>query len=267
MSIATELTNLNDNILDAYTAVHGKGGTIPANKNMVNLPTAISSISGGVTRSGIPHEADINGVYGFPAQNFSFSLPADATDVTDYCLYYGFYTCQTITSADLSSLTTVSGNSAFQHAFRSCINLGSVDFSSLTTVSGASAFSSAFNYCTSLTSVDFSSLTTVSAQSFNTAFSNCTSLASVSFDSLTNLAATWAFKNAFEYCTSLTSLSFPALTPSSFGQNFTNQFDYMLRGVTGCTVHFPAAIQSTIGNWSSVRGGFDGTNTTVLFDL
>ena len=41
----------------------------------------------------------------------------------------------------------------------------------------------------------------------------------------------------------------------------------MLRGVTGCTVHFPSNIQSVIGSWASVTGGFGGTNTTVLFDL
>ena len=47
MSIASELTALNGHILDSYTAVNNKGGTVPANKNMVNLPTAIASISGG----------------------------------------------------------------------------------------------------------------------------------------------------------------------------------------------------------------------------
>lgn len=49
MSIATELQNLNDNILDAYTAVQSKGGTVPANKNMENLDDAITTIpsSGG----------------------------------------------------------------------------------------------------------------------------------------------------------------------------------------------------------------------------
>lgn len=41
----------------------------------------------------------------------------------------------------------------------------------------------------------------------------------------------------------------------------------VLSGVRSCTVHFPAAIQSTIGNWTSVQNGFGGTNTTVLFDL
>ena len=41
----------------------------------------------------------------------------------------------------------------------------------------------------------------------------------------------------------------------------------MLSGVTGCTVHFPSNLESVIGSWSDVTDGFDGTNTTVLFDL
>ncbi len=47
MSIASELTALNGYILGAYDEINDKGGTVPANKNMANLATAIASISGG----------------------------------------------------------------------------------------------------------------------------------------------------------------------------------------------------------------------------
>lgn len=47
MSIASELTALNGYILGAYDEVNDKGGTVPQNKNMANLATAIASISGG----------------------------------------------------------------------------------------------------------------------------------------------------------------------------------------------------------------------------
>lgn len=47
MSIASELSALNGYILSAYDEVNGKGGTIPQNKNMANLASAIASISGG----------------------------------------------------------------------------------------------------------------------------------------------------------------------------------------------------------------------------
>ena len=47
MSIASELTALNGYILGAYDEISDKGGTVPQNKNMANLASAIASISGG----------------------------------------------------------------------------------------------------------------------------------------------------------------------------------------------------------------------------
>ena len=47
MSIASELTALNGYILGAYDEINTKGGTVPANKNMANLASAIATISGG----------------------------------------------------------------------------------------------------------------------------------------------------------------------------------------------------------------------------
>lgn len=294
MSIATELQDLNDNILDAYTAVQGKGGTVPTNKNMVNLPTAISSISGGGSFIGIPREIDAQGAYRRPSSSYTFSLPRGATDLGFYALYYAFYgddnltaadlsslttvrktkamyfafqNCSNLTSVDLSSLVTIIGSEAFNSAFNSCSSLISVDLSSLTAISGNLALANAFNRCTSLASVDLSSLVTVSGSSaMQNTFSNCTSLASVNLSSLATITGGRAFSGAFGSCTSLTTLSFPSLTASSFGTQ-TSQFNNMLTGCSNVAVHFPAAIQSTIGSWGSVQNGFSGTNTTVLFDL
>lgn len=47
MSIASELNALNGYILGAYDGINEKGGTVPANKNMSNLASAIASIPGG----------------------------------------------------------------------------------------------------------------------------------------------------------------------------------------------------------------------------
>lgn len=47
MSIASELNALNGYILGAYDEINTKGGTVPTNKNMANLASAIASISGG----------------------------------------------------------------------------------------------------------------------------------------------------------------------------------------------------------------------------
>lgn len=51
MAISTELTKLNTNILNAYTKVGEKGGTVPANKNTSNLSSAIDSIPTGGSAS------------------------------------------------------------------------------------------------------------------------------------------------------------------------------------------------------------------------
>lgn len=47
MSIASELNALNGYILGAYDEINTKGGTVPSNKNMANLASAIASISAG----------------------------------------------------------------------------------------------------------------------------------------------------------------------------------------------------------------------------
>lgn len=47
MSIASELNALNGYILGAYDEINTKGGTVPTNKNMANLASAIASISAG----------------------------------------------------------------------------------------------------------------------------------------------------------------------------------------------------------------------------
>ena len=47
MSLAQKVQDINDGLLDCYAAVENKGGTVPAHKNLDNLPDAIDSISGG----------------------------------------------------------------------------------------------------------------------------------------------------------------------------------------------------------------------------
>lgn len=47
MSIASELSAMNGHILNAYDEINTKGGTVPTNKNMANLASAISSIETG----------------------------------------------------------------------------------------------------------------------------------------------------------------------------------------------------------------------------
>ena len=155
---------------------------------------------------------------------------------------------------------------ALSHAFYKCQNLKKISFANLTSVEN-NGLGYCFSDCTSLTTVPtFASLTSIGSSGLQYCFSGCTSLTTApTFVNLTTLK-TNGFRYCFQNCTSLTSISFPALTSTSFGSS-TNQFNNMLKGVTGCTVHFPSNLQSVIGSWSDVTAGFGGTNTTVLFDL
>lgn len=47
MSIQAEINRINTNIVNAYSAIEAKGGTIPIQANSANLASAIESISGG----------------------------------------------------------------------------------------------------------------------------------------------------------------------------------------------------------------------------
>lgn len=47
MTIASEITKLNTNLTNSYTACNNKGATMPANQNFDNLATCINSIQTG----------------------------------------------------------------------------------------------------------------------------------------------------------------------------------------------------------------------------
>jgi len=190
---------------------------------------------------------------------------SDSSGSSSYACSQMFAICGSLVDIDLSGLTTVRGSRTMSFCFDRCTSLPSINLSSLSTIEADYGFEKSFYGCTSLASANFNSLTRASIYCFAQAFNGCTSLTSVSFPALSSLLQR-AFEYAFANCTSLSTLYFGGLTTTSFG-SATNQFNGMLSGVTGCTVHFPAAIQGTIGSWSDVTAGFDGTNTTVLFDL
>ena len=277
----TGVTGIGDSVL--YGAY--KGVNFPANTTISLSPVTLVNgsdacremirLSTNVTTADLSTVTTIDGSYAFAdfAQNNTSITSVDLGGLTTvtggYACYYAFNNCQYITNINLSSLTTVGGGSlgnCFSYAF-SNVKISSLDLSSLIQVTGYGAFSSAFSNCRLLTSVDMSSLTTLSGNySCQTMFSGCVNLTNVNLSSLTSMNSQNAMAYMFMNCTGLTSLSFPSLTPTSFG-SYTNQFSDMLKNVTGCTVHFPSNIQSTIGSWTDVTNGFSGTNTTVLFDL
>lgn len=288
---STPVVVLDSTLTSIANAIRSKTGE-SATMAPGQMPAQIASIPTGTL--GIPREVDANGVYGMPAQSFSFSLPANATDIGGYALSRAFYGCIGITSADFGLITEISGGyalnyafyectnlasvnfgslvaiserSALQYAFRGCSSISQINFPSLTTISGNNAFNYAFYGCTSLASINLSALSTISGSSvMSNAFENCANLVSVNFASLSTISGGNALSYAFSGCTSLTSISFPALTADSFTGTVVNQLAGLVGGVTGCTLHFPAAAQTKIETLTGYPN-FGGTNTTVLFDL
>lgn len=57
MSVATQITRINNNIANAYTKLQLKGATIPTNQNSANLPGTIETIQIGVSGDP-PNEID-----------------------------------------------------------------------------------------------------------------------------------------------------------------------------------------------------------------
>lgn len=133
-------------------------------------------------------------------------------------------------------------------------------------VSGDSSFLRAFYGCGNLTSVNFPALTSVSgANGLYSAFQNCVNLSTLNFPSLSTIGDS-GLRRLCQSCSGLTSISFPALTSNSFG-TYTNQFQNMLNSCSNVTVHFPSNLEDVISSWSDVAHGFDGANTTILYDL
>lgn len=102
MSIASELNALNGYILGAYDEINTKGGTVPANKNMANLASAIATISGGggggataaygsVSFPSYSTSMDIGST--FPSDNFMFmfGISTPQSSLSSSYIYFGYY--------------------------------------------------------------------------------------------------------------------------------------------------------------------------------
>lgn len=243
MTIASEITRINNNIASAYTAINNKGGTLPETQNSANLATAIESIpSGGSGYTELPNYQVENGVASKRSGALTGNEFSNITSVGFSGMLYSFYNRSELKGhLDLSSLTTV-GSSGMQSIFNGCYNITSLDLSSLTSVGDAGLYY-AFDNCSGLTSVDLSSLTSVG--SYGVAYS-------------------------FNRCSKLTDIYFNSLTTTSFG-SYTTQFRGILTN-TGTsvthTLHFPSNLESTISGLDDYPN-FGGTSGYVVcaFDL
>lgn len=108
MSIASELNALNGYILGAYDEINTKGGTVPANKNMANLASAIGSIATGSSTTITPLSVTENGTYTAPTGTAYSPVTVDVSGGGGIA---GFYTGTVTTDSDTGASITI--NDAF----------------------------------------------------------------------------------------------------------------------------------------------------------
>lgn len=263
MSIASEITRIQGNISDAYTAISNKGGTLPVAQNSDNLATAISSIPTGVGVLERAYEVDGSGEL---VPSVSASTIMDFTGVTKITLQgllqYAYYHNTSISGiVDMSDVQRISGGNACSNMFNGCTNITGADLGSLITVGASYACAYMFQN-SGISSIDVGSLQNIDGFGCYYMCAGCTNLTSVVFTSLISVA-TYGLNRAFDSCNNI-SLSFPAITSSS-----SLDFASMCQGASGVVLHFPSNVQAKIealGGYSATAP-FGATSGTVLFDL
>lgn len=263
MSIASEITRIQGNISDAYTAISNKGGTLPVAQNSDNLATAIGTIPTGVAALERPYEVDGSGEL-IPSTTATTIM--DFTGVTKLTLQgllqYAYRNNTAISgTVDMSDLERITGANACSNMFSGCTNITGADLGSLTTVTAS--YGCAYMFQNSgITSLDVGSLQTIAGFGCYFMCAGCSGLTSVVFSSLTSVGG-YGLSRAFDSCNNI-SLSFPAITSSS-----SLDFASMCQGASGVVLHFPSNVQTLIESLGgySATAPFGAISGTVLFDL
>ena len=240
MSIASELSKLQTNLSNVYDAIEAAGGTVPANKNLDNLTTAVESVptppdhfleynvsNGKITKKA--QTIDLTGVtkignYALAAayrgSTFTADTIIDMSGVTsidgENAMLQCFMETKNISKIDLSNVTTISGEKACYYACREMKTPGNssgeitIDFESLSSVSGLMAFGDFITDNDYVKNISFSSLETISGSScFSQAFYS-SAIETADFSALTS-ASYNCFRRAFDYCDNLTSVDFSSI--------------------------------------------------------
>lgn len=182
MSIATEITRIQQAKADIKTAIEAKGVTVPSSATIDTYDDYVSQISGG---GGTSYETELKGIIDRKISG-SLTIPSGATSVGDYA----FNGCTGLTSVVIPSGVTSIG----EGAFRNCSGLTTVVIPSGITSIG----SEAFRKCRSLTSCTVqNSVTSIGDYAFSYAGYLYTSFDLSSID-LSNVSPSTDFNHIFE---------------------------------------------------------------------
>lgn len=214
MSIASEISRIQQAKADIKTAIEAKGVIVPSSATIDTYDDYVSQISGGGEESWIEIK-DVSGTTITEAKNYigSVNIPNGVTSISNSAFTY----CTSLSSVTIPNSVTSIGNGAFSD----CTSLLNITFPSGLTSIGTSLFSGctslssltipdsvtsidnyAFKACSGLTSINIpSGLTSLGTA----AFSGCTSLLNVTIpDSITTIN-----NYTFAYCKSLSSATIP----------------------------------------------------------
>ena len=129
----TKLEYLEDTKTAIKNAIVEKGVEVSDSDTFRSYAEKISTITSGGSSGETNYLGRIvteDGVFQFPPENFSFSLPSSVTSIGDYGLYYAFYGCTSLTSTGLNNVTSI-GNRGLYYAFYNCTSLTSISFPAL----------------------------------------------------------------------------------------------------------------------------------------
>lgn len=239
MSIASEISRIQQAKADIKTAIEGKGVTVPSNALLSTYGTYVSQIEGGGGGSSADTQALIdlierdaqaltipsgttkignNAFYRYSGMT-SVTIPNTVTSIGTYAFAY----CDKLTNIPIPSGVT----SIDSYAFYYCEKLTNITIPSGITSIG----SCTFLFCYSLTSVNIPSrVTSIGSQ----AFYRCTGLTSIDIPS----GVTSIGNLAFEGCSGLTSITVERATPPTLGSNaFSN--------TNNCPIYVPSASVET----------------------
>ena len=199
--------------------------------------------------------------------------------MADYCYYFMFYGCTSLTTAPSLPATTLA-NYCYYYMFQGCTSLTAAPSLPATTLANY-CYSSMFQGCTSLTAAPSLPATTLANSCYRSMFRGCTSLTAAPSLPATTLA-NYCYYYMFQGCTSLTAApSLPATTlakycyPSMFQGCSKIKLSATASGTYTKAYRIPKSGTGTTasgalsGMFGSTGGTFKGTpeiNTTYYLD-
>lgn len=248
-TILENVQTLSVHLEDAYTALEGKGATIPQQKNATNLSATVDSLpAAGFT---------IDDLLGSTAKDLVINVTeikagnASTYSGGAYNLFRGrdtvktvgfpnlvkvnsqgcanmFNGCTNLTELKSLPATNIAAN-CYQAMFYGCTSLASVPAVLPATTIAAYCYSNMFYGCSSLRTAPALPATTLAVTSYISMFQNCTSLTSAPALPATTLT-TGCYSNMFYGCSSLTTA--PSLSATTFA---TNCYQNMFQGCRALT--------------------------------